>query len=66
MTGESERWLQFAREDLQVAELALAASIDNQVCFHSQQCAEKAIKGCCCGKGKSHLGPIYWVICSRS
>jgi HEPN domain-containing protein len=45
MNGESERWLQFAGEDLQMAELAMQEAIYNQVCFHSQQCAEKAIKG---------------------
>jgi HEPN domain-containing protein len=45
MNGESKRWLQFAVEDLQMAELAMQEEIYNQVCFHSQQCAEKAIKG---------------------
>jgi HEPN domain-containing protein len=45
MNEDSERWLQFAREDLQMAELAMQAGIFNQVCFHSQQCAEKAMKG---------------------
>ncbi len=44
MTGESERWLQFAAEDLKMAELAIRESIYNQVCFHSQQSAEKAVK----------------------
>ncbi len=46
MKKESERWLQFAAEDLQMAELAMREAIYNQVCFHSQQCAEKAIKAC--------------------
>ncbi len=45
MNGGSERWLQFAGEDLQMAELSIQETIYNQVCFHSQQCAEKAIKG---------------------
>ena len=45
MNADSKRWLQFAREDLHMAELALQADIFNQVCFHGQQCAEKAIKG---------------------
>jgi HEPN domain-containing protein len=45
MNEDSERWLQFAREDLQVAELVMQAGLFNQVCFHSQQCAEKALKG---------------------
>lgn len=53
MNRDSERWLQFAREDLQVAELAFEASIYNQVCFHSQQCAEKAIKGMLLFRGKT-------------
>lgn len=53
MSGESERWLQFAREDLQVAELAFGANIHNQACFHSQQCAEKAIKGLLLLQGKT-------------
>ncbi len=44
MTGESERWLQFAAEDLKMAELAIREGIYNQVCFHSQQSAEKAVK----------------------
>lgn len=45
MKAQAERWLQFAREDLRVAELAMPAGIYNQVCFHAQQCAEKAVKG---------------------
>ena len=38
MNGAIERWLVFAREDLCMAELALAEGIFNQVCFHAQQC----------------------------
>lgn len=45
MSGESKRWIYFAREDLQMADLALEAGIYNQACFHTQQCVEKAIKG---------------------
>ncbi len=45
MSEAINRWLAFAREDLRMAELALAESIFNQVCFHAQQCVEKAIKG---------------------
>jgi HEPN domain-containing protein len=45
MNEITERWLAFAREDLRMAELALAEDIYNQVCFHAQQCVEKAIKG---------------------
>ena len=44
MSEDSDRWLIFAEEDLRIAELALPHGIYNQVCFHAQQCAEKAIK----------------------
>lgn len=44
MQSDVERWLHFAREDLRMAELALEEEIFNQVCFHSQQSAEKSIK----------------------
>ncbi|MGB9873168.1 MAG: HEPN domain-containing protein [Anaerolineae bacterium] len=42
--SESERWLVFANEDLRMGELAMSEAIYNQVCFHAQQCAEKAVK----------------------
>jgi len=45
MNEAVEHWLTFARQDLRMAELALEEGIYNQVCFHSQQCVEKAIKG---------------------
>lgn len=45
MNAAAERWLIFARQDLRISELALNEGIFNQVCFHAQQCAEKAIKG---------------------
>jgi HEPN domain-containing protein len=45
MNEAIERWIVFARQDLRMAELALAEGIFNQVCFHAQQCVEKAIKG---------------------
>ncbi len=44
MNEAVERWLIFAREDLRMAELALVEGIFNQVCFHAQQCVEKAIR----------------------
>jgi hypothetical protein len=40
MKTSGDRWLEFARQDLQMAELAMNESIYNQVCFHSQQCVE--------------------------
>lgn len=42
---EPHRWLDFAREDLLLAEMALGQEIHNQVCFHAQQGVEKALKG---------------------
>jgi len=45
MNEATDQWLAFARQDLRMAELAFAEGIYNQVCFHAQQCAEKAIKG---------------------
>jgi HEPN domain-containing protein len=42
---ESERWLLFAHQDLRMAEMPMEEGLYNQVCFHVQQCAEKAIKG---------------------
>ncbi|TVR08943.1 MAG: HEPN domain-containing protein [Phormidium sp. GEM2.Bin31] len=44
MRTEPENWLMFAREDLQMANLAIQNQIYNQACFHAQQCAEKALK----------------------
>lgn len=38
------KWLEFAKEDLRTAELIVREGLFNQVCFHSQQCAEKALK----------------------
>ena len=42
---EPHRWLDFAREDLVLAEVALEKDIFNQACFHAQQGVEKALKG---------------------
>ena len=44
MNNAGERWLLFACQDLQMAELALKEGIYNQVCFHSHQCVEKCLK----------------------
>ena len=43
--NEATNWLQFAHEDLRMAEMAWGEAIYNQVCFHAQQCVEKALKG---------------------
>lgn len=52
MTDRAERWLAFAREDLRMAQIALREGIYTQVCFHSQQCVEKALKGLLIHLGK--------------
>lgn len=45
MKGQVRIWFEFASEDLKMAELAFTEKIYNQVCFHSQQCIEKVLKG---------------------
>lgn len=47
-------WLDKARRDLRMAELALqqGAVFADQVCFHSQQCAEKALKAMLVAAGR--------------
>ncbi|OGQ94980.1 MAG: hypothetical protein A2284_04885 [Deltaproteobacteria bacterium RIFOXYA12_FULL_61_11] len=44
MNERTERWREFASQDLQMAELALTGALYNQVCFHCQQCLEKLLK----------------------
>ena len=44
MNENAERWLHFAREDLKAAESVARDKLFNQVCFHAQQCVEKALK----------------------
>lgn len=39
------KWEAFAQSDLEAARVLFAEGIWNQVCFHSQQCAEKLLKG---------------------
>lgn len=51
MNAEAVRWLEFARGDLRMAELALADGLWGQACFHAQQSAEKALKGLLVRKG---------------
>lgn len=54
MKEEAKRWIVFAGEDLKMAELAFKEKIYNQVCFHSQQCVEKILKGFITFKGEIH------------
>lgn len=53
MNAAGERWLQFAHEDLRMAELAMTEELYNQVCFHCQQCAEKVLKGILAHQGRA-------------
>ena len=55
MHEHTERWLAFAREDLRMAELAMAETLWNQVCFHAQQCVEKVLKSWLAERGESPL-----------
>ena len=49
---DAQRWLEFAEQDLRTAEMTLSGEIFNQVCFHSQQCAEKCLKACLTAAGE--------------
>jgi HEPN domain-containing protein len=50
--NEAANWFEFARTDLKVAELALAAGLFNQACFHAHQAVEKLLKGFILARGK--------------
>lgn len=54
MRDEVKNWLDFAYEDLRMAELALKEKIYNQVCFHSEQCVEKVLKAIIIYSGRIH------------
>lgn len=49
---KSKVWLELAMQDLRMAQLAMGEKIYNQVCFHSQQAAEKAVKGFIVANGR--------------
>ncbi len=53
MSEQAERWLAFAQEDLLTAQVVFDSGLYNQVCFHAQQCVEKAVKGTLLHLGKS-------------
>ena len=53
MNAQAERWLGFAQSDLAAARVVFDAGLYNQVCFHAQQCVEKAVKGTLVHLGKS-------------
>lgn len=50
--AEAERWLKQAEYDLRFARLALEGRFYSQVCFISQQAAEKAVKSVAYGLGE--------------
>lgn len=52
MRDERDTWLRFAKEDLRMAELAMKDELWNQVCFHSQQSIEKALKSLFAGRNE--------------
>lgn len=56
-----KNWLNFAAEDLKMAELAMQEHVYNQVCFHSQQAVEKALKGYIESK-KKHIPRTHKLI----
>jgi HEPN domain-containing protein len=53
MSESAERWLYFARDDLEAAKALLQGALYNQACFHAQQCAEKALKALIAERDKS-------------
>lgn len=68
MKEQSRKWLDFAGEDLKMAELAFKERIYNQVCFHSQQAAEKSLKALIEEKRKvpkEHRLPKLFRICEE-
>lgn len=67
MPPDAQKWLDCAREDLQMAELAMRSSLFNQVCFHAQQAAEKILKSLIIAAGvlppKTHkLGDLLGLL----
>ncbi len=51
MPHDSERWIEYAREDVRMAQLAFREEIYNQVCFHAQQSVEKLLKSLIASNG---------------
>lgn len=63
MNDPSERWLEFARQDLRAAELVSDGGLWNQVFFHAQQCVKKALKAVLAGRGEVPRVPTCLTIC---
>jgi len=71
MKEEGRNWIEFASEDLKIAELALHERVYNQACFHSQQCVEKALKGLIAFRGRIHpqthkLADIFSILFEKT
>ncbi len=50
---ESGRWIRFAHEDLEIAQLIVTqSSVSRAACFHAQQAAEKALKALLIARGR--------------
>jgi HEPN domain-containing protein len=41
---KNNNWLEFAQQDLRMAQIAFSEQIYNQACFHCQQAAEKFLR----------------------
>jgi HEPN domain-containing protein len=52
MSAPTEQWLDYARTDLKSAEILLREEIYTHVCFHCQQCVEKAFKAVLVAQGR--------------
>jgi len=48
----TEAWLRAAHEDYVMAQKAMEVELYRQVCFHSQQCAERVMKAVILEKSK--------------
>ena len=69
MTEPHERWLDKAEDDLRFAELGLKEGFYSQVCFLSQQAAEKSLKAYLVFKGevypKTHKLTDLGSVCAK-
>jgi HEPN domain-containing protein len=61
MKKVAEAWFQAAYEDYLMAKKAIEIELCRQVCFHSQQCAEKALKALILEKARKSKGFITYL-----
>jgi HEPN domain-containing protein len=66
---KENKWFEFAKEDLIVAQASLEKRVYNQVCFHSHQGVEKMLKGYLAEKDKdipkTHFINVLLKLCSQ-